>query len=151
MKKAVFPGSFDPITNGHIDVIQKALPLFDKIIIAIGTNTTKNYMFDISRRKAWIEDVFKGEQKIEVQTYQSLTVDFCRENGASFILRGLRSTLDFEYEKPIAYLNHELNSEVETVFFLASQNFSSVSSTIIREIIRYGGDVTKLVPSQVLK
>lgn len=149
MKIAIFPGSFDPLTLGHVDIINKALPLFDKIIIGIGSNTEKKYMFALEQRKAWIEKTFNSENKIEVKAYNSLTVDFCKQTGANYIIRGLRSAKDFEYEKPIAHLNHELNNQIETIFLLASEKYTSVSSTIIRDILNYGGDVSKFVPQGV--
>ncbi len=148
MKTAVFPGSFDPPTLGHLDIIRKALPLFDKIVIGIGDNSAKQYRFDLEKRKSWLQEIYRNEKKIEVRTYQSLTVDFCKETGAGYIIRGLRSALDFEYERPIANLNHSM-SGVETIFLLSDEKYASLSSTIIREIIRYGGDVSHFVPKEV--
>ena len=149
MRTAVFPGSFDPITRGHTDIINRALPLFDKIVIGIGNNTAKKYLYDLGQRESWIREIYRSEPKIEVVTYQKLTVELCREVGAKYILRGLRSALDFEYERPIANLNHSLEPGVETVFILASEKYASLSSTIIREVIRYGGDVSSYVPEEV--
>lgn len=149
MKIAVFPGSFDPITTGHVDVVSKAIPLFDKIVIGIGSNSSKKYMFSLKQREKWLRQVFRKHKTVEIKTYNSLTVDFCKEVKAGFILRGLRSTIDFEYEKPIAHLNQALNPKIETVFLLASENLSSVSSTIIREIIRHGGDVSAFIPEGI--
>jgi len=151
MRTAVFPGSFDPITRGHTDIINRALPLFDKIIVGIGNNTAKSYMYDLAQREKWIRDIFKAESKVEVITYQTLTVELCRQVGAKYILRGLRSALDLEYEKPIANLNRSLEPGVETIFILASEEYASLSSTIIREVIRYGGDVSKYLPEAVNK
>lgn len=148
MKKAVFPGSFDPITLGHIDIIKRALPLFDEIIIAIGVNAKKNYMFTVEQRKKFIENAFFAEDKIAVQTYTGLTVDYCKTIDADFILRGLRNPADFEFEKAIAQTNRKL-SGIETVFLLTSAETSYISSSIVRDIMRNGGDATSLVPASV--
>lgn len=149
MKIAVFPGSFDPITIGHVSLIRRALPLFDKIVIAIGFNTSKNKLFQLNQRIEWIEEVFKDDIKIEVQEFNGLTVDFCRKIGAEYIIRGLRNASDFDYEKTIAQLNHELNKDVETMFFISRPKYSHISSTIVREIIRVKGDASSLVPDEV--
>ncbi len=149
MKIAVFPGSFDPITIGHVSLIKRALPLFDKIIIGIGVNTSKNKLFPLEQRISWINDVFKNENKVEVHRFDGLTVDFCRRIGAKHIIRGLRNASDFDYEKTIAQLNHELNDEIETVFLMSRPRFSHISSTIVREIIRVKGDASSLVPDEV--
>lgn len=149
MKIAVFPGSFDPITIGHVSLVRRALPIFDKIIIGIGLNTSKNKLFSLEQRKKWITDVFKDESKIEVMTFEGLTVNFCKKIGAKYIIRGLRNASDFDYEKTIAQLNHELNPEIETVFFISRPKYSHISSTIVREIIRVKGDASSLVPKEV--
>lgn len=146
---AIFPGSFDPITKGHENIIKRALPLFDKIIIAIGMNSSKNCMFDIEKRLEWIRESFKNESKIEVAEFSGLTVDFCKSQNARFILRGLRSYTDFEYEFAIAQMNKALVEKVETVFLLTDPEFSSISSSIVREIIRYKGNVEQFLPSAV--
>ncbi|MBL4746798.1 MAG: pantetheine-phosphate adenylyltransferase [Flavobacteriaceae bacterium] len=148
MKIAIFPGSFDPITNGHVDIIERALPLFDKIIIAIGVNSDKRYMFPLEQRKQFILNTFKNEAKISVDTYQGLTIDYCKKIGANFILRGLRNPADFEFEKAIAHTNREL-SQIETIFLLTSAQTSFISSSIVRDILKYEGDVSKFVPSCV--
>lgn len=148
MKRAIFPGSFDPITLGHVDIIQRALPLFDEIIIAIGVNAKKNYMFSIEQRKKFIENAFFAEEKISVQTYQGLTVDYCKKMNADFILRGLRNPADFEFEKAIAQTNRKL-SGIETVFLLTSAETSFISSSIVRDIMRNGGDASQLIPKSV--
>jgi len=149
MKIAVFPGSFDPITIGHVSLIRRAMPLFDKIVIGIGVNTSKNKLFPLAQRVEWINRVFVDEDKIEVQEFDGLTVDFCRKIGAKHIIRGLRNASDFDYEKTIAQLNHELNGEIETVFLMSRPRYSHISSTIVREIIRVKGDASSLVPKQV--
>lgn len=149
-RKAIFPGSFDPITLGHYDIIERGLTLFDELVIGIGINSDKKYMFSLEERKRFIEDTFAGEKKIKVMTYEGLTVDFCKEIDAQFILRGLRNPADFEFEKAIAHTNRHL-SEIETVFLLTSSGKSYISSSIVREVIRNGGDYTKLVPEAVRK
>jgi len=148
MKKAVFPGSFDPLTLGHVDIIKRAVPLFDEIIIAVGVNATKKYMFSLEERMAFIADTFKDEPKIKIDKYDTLTVDYCKSQQADFILRGLRNPADFEFEKAIAQTNRRL-SGIETVFLLTSAETSFISSSIIRDIIRNGGDVSSLVPPSV--
>lgn len=148
MRRAVFPGSFDPITNGHYDIILRALPLFDEIIVAIGINADKNYMFPLETRKKFIEEAFKNEPKIRVATYTGLTTDFCIENDAEFILRGLRNPADFEFEKAIAHTNRLL-TKIETVFLLTAASTSFISSSIVRDVIRNKGDYTQLVPDSV--
>ncbi len=148
MKKAVFPGSFDPITLGHTDIIKRAIPLFDEIIIAIGVNAKKNYMFSLEERMKFIQNAFFGEEKIGVQTYKGLTVDYCKSIDADFILRGLRNPADFEFEKAIAQTNRKL-SGIETVFLLTSAETSYISSSIVRDIMRNGGDASTLVPDSV--
>ena len=150
IRRAVFPGSFDPITNGHVDIIKRALPLFDEIIIAIGTNSAKKNMFPIEERIRWIEKTFKNEKKIVVKHYNSmLTVDYCKQENANFIIRGLRNPADFEFEKAIAQTNRKLDPEIETVFLLTSAGFSAISSSIVREVMLYDGDYTSLVPEAV--
>ena len=149
MKIAVFPGSFDPITLGHYDIVTRALPLFDKIIVAVGTNATKNYMFPLDQRVEWIKETFKDEPKIEADTYSGLTVKYCKEKGANFILRGLRNPADFEFEKAVAQTNRKLQHDLETIFLLTSSGLSSISSSIVRDVIRHGGDYTQFVPKSV--
>lgn len=148
MKKAVFPGSFDPITLGHIDVIERALPLFDELIIAIGVNAEKKYMFSLEDRVAFIKETFADQPKIKVETYKGLTVDYCKEINADFILRGLRNPADFEFEKAIAQTNRNL-SGIETVFLLTSAQTSFISSSIVRDIMRNDGDASSLIPNSV--
>ena len=148
MKRALFPGSFDPITSGHYDIIKRALDLFDEIVVAIGINSDKNYMFTVEQRKEFIEKAFTDEPKVKVTTYQGLTVDFCKEIDAQFILRGLRNPADFEFEKAIAHTNRKL-SQIETVFLLTAARTSFISSSIVRDVIRNHGDYTVLVPESV--
>ncbi|MFT5862371.1 MAG: pantetheine-phosphate adenylyltransferase [Flavobacteriales bacterium] len=148
MKRAVFPGSFDPITLGHYDIIERGLTVFDEIILAIGVNSEKKYMFSLEERKRFLEETFADEPKIKVMTYKGLTVDFCQKENAEFILRGLRNPGDFEFEKAIAHTNRKL-SGIETVFLLTSSGKSYISSSIVRDVIRHGGDYTGLVPDAV--
>lgn len=148
MKRALFPGSFDPFTLGHVDIIKRALPLFDQIIIAIGINAEKKYMFSLEDRVRFIEDNYKGNPKIQVETYTGLTIDFCKKLNIEFILRGLRNPADFEFEKAIAQTNRKL-STIETVFLLTSAETSFISSSIVRDVLRNGGNVSVLVPKSV--
>lgn len=148
MKRAVFPGSFDPITKGHFDIIERGVTLFDEVIVAIGVNADKKYMFTLEQRQAFIKDAFKDEPKVKVITYKGLTVDFCLKNNVQFILRGLRNPADFEFEKAIAHTNRDL-APIETVFLLTAANTSYISSSIVRDVIRNHGDYTKLVPDSV--
>ena len=146
---ALFPGSFDPITLGHVDIIERAVPLFDEIKIAVGTNSAKNYLFPLQQRVEWIEQTFAHEPKISVITYEGLTVDFAREQGVQFLLRGLRNPADFEFEKAIAQANREMVPDLETVFPLTSARYAYISSSIVREVYNHGGDFQKFVPSTV--
>ncbi|MEL4308106.1 pantetheine-phosphate adenylyltransferase [Joostella sp. CR20] len=148
MRKAIFPGSFDPITLGHYDIISRGITLFDELVIAIGINADKKYMFSLEERKHFIEQAFKDQPKVSVMTYEGLTVDFCKKIDAQFILRGLRNPADFEFEKAIAHTNRKL-SEIETVFLLTSSGKSYISSSIVRDVIRNNGDYTGLVPETV--
>ncbi len=148
MRRAVFPGSFDPITLGHYDIIKRSLHLFDEIVIAIGINAEKKYMFSLDMRKQFIEAAFKGEPKVKVITYKGLTIELCKKIEANFILRGLRNPADFEFEKAIAHTNRKL-SKIETVFLLTASNTSYISSSIVRDVIRNNGDYTVLVPDSV--
>ncbi len=148
MRKAVFPGSFDPFTLGHLDILKRSLPLFDEIIVGIGKNIEKKTMFSESERISFIKNYFSDEPKIKVQSYSGLTIDFCKENGANFILRGIRNNGDFEFEKAIARTNRKL-SKIETVFLLTSAKTSFISSSIVRELILNKGDFQLLVPYSV--
>ena len=149
MRRALFPGSFDPLTLGHYDIIKRGITLFDELVIAIGINADKTYMFSLEERIRFIEEAFQDVPKIKVTTYQGLTVDFCKKIGANFILRGLRNPADFEFEKAIAHTNRKL-SEIETVFLLTSSGKSYISSSIVRDVIRNGGDYSGLVPETVV-
>ncbi|HLP19129.1 MAG TPA: pantetheine-phosphate adenylyltransferase [Chitinophagales bacterium] len=152
MKKiAVFPGSFDPITVGHADIVRRALPLFDEIIIAIGSNSQKQSLFALEKRIEWIKLVFKGEKKVKVEAYEGLTVNFCEKKKANYLVRGIRSAADFEYEKTIAHLNHDMLPQLETILILSKPELSSISSTIVREIIRGKGKIGKFVPKEIMK
>jgi pantetheine-phosphate adenylyltransferase len=148
MKKALFPGSFDPLTLGHYDIIKRGVELFDEVIVAIGINSDKKYMFSIEERQHFIEEAFKDEPKVKVVTYEGLTVQFCKEIKVPFILRGLRNPADFEFEKAIAHTNRRL-SKIETVFLLTAARTSYISSSIVRDVIRNNGDYTVLVPDSV--
>ena len=148
MKRAVFPGSFDPITLGHCDIINRGTQLFDELIIAIGENLSKNYLFSLEQRKAFIENTFLDNKKIKVFIYSGLTIDFCKKIKANYILRGLRNSSDFEYENSIAQTNKEIG-EIETVFLLSSPENSFISSSIVREIIKHNGKFENLVPNSV--
>ena len=148
MKRALFPGSFDPLTLGHYDIIKRGVTLFDEVIVAIGVNASKKYMFSLEERIQFIEDTFADEPNIKVMSYEGLTVDFCKKINVEFILRGLRNPADFEFEKAIAHTNRDL-APIETVFLLTSASTSYIASSIVRDVIRNNGDYTKLVPKTV--
>jgi len=149
-KIAVFPGSFDPITLGHVAVIKRAIPLFDQLIIAIGDNADKKHMFTVEQRKKWIQDVFVNEPKISIEVYDGLTVEFCKKMNAQFILRGLRTSADFEFERSIAQVNRKLAPEVDTLFILTETKYTPITSSIVRDIILNGGDISGFVPDEVV-
>ena len=150
MKKiAVFPGSFDPITKGHESIIRRALPLFDGIIIALGNNTNKNNFFSLEKRLKWIEQLFASEPRLTVQQYSGLTIDFCKKVNAQYILRGLRTSEDFEFERTIASMNKAMYPEIETVFILSNPELSAINSTIVRDILRHGGDASQFIPKGI--
>ncbi|MGZ4034944.1 MAG: pantetheine-phosphate adenylyltransferase [Bacteroidia bacterium] len=146
---AIFPGSFDPITKGHENILRRALPLFDEIIIAIGKNSSKQSFFTIEQREKWIKQVFANEPKVRVETYTGLTIEFCKKMNARFILRGLRTSADFEFEKSIAQNNNIMAPEIETVFILPIPELSAINSTIVRDIVRNGGDASPFVPNGI--
>ena len=151
MKIGIFPGSFDPITVGHIDLIERSLPLFDKVILAIGHNSQKKYLFSLEQRKAWLEDIVNKYENLEVDTYEGLTVNFAKEQCATYLIRGLRNSSDFDYEKTISQLNYIVGEGLETIFFIAQPGMSHISSTIVREIIKGKGDVSAFVPTQIFE
>ncbi len=149
MKIAVFPGSFDPITVGHVDLVRRALPLFDRIIVAVGVNTTKKYLFSLEQRLKWLHQVFEHDEQISVDYFENLTAHYCQRIGARYLLRGLRNAADFDYEKTISQLNHIVGGGIETVFLIAQPEYSHISSTIVREIIVGGGDATPFIPKEI--
>lgn len=148
-KIAVFPGSFDPITTGHFDIVQRAMPLFDKIVVAIGVNSQKNYLFTLEQRMAWLKAVFADYPNVEVATFDGLTAHYCNKIGADYLLRGLRNASDFDYEKTISQLNNIVGQGIETVFWISQPAYSHISSTIVREIIKGGGDARPFLPPGV--
>jgi pantetheine-phosphate adenylyltransferase len=149
MKICVFPGSFDPITVGHVDLVHRALPLFDKIIVAIGTNSQKSALFSLDQRIDWITAVFADEPKVTIDTFEKLTADYCKKVDSHWILRGLRNASDFDYEKTISQLNFIIGEGVETVFLISQPQYSHISSTIVREIIKGGGDASPFLPKEL--
>ena len=147
----LFPGTFDPITLGHTDVIDRALDLFDELVVGIGTNSTKTPMFPIEQRIEWIREIYHDKPKVKVVTYEGLTVNFCKQINAHFILRGIRGIADFEYEKAIADVNRMMDSSIETIFLSCTPKYSTIASTLVRDVLRYGGDASQLLPEKVLK
>ena len=148
-KIAVFPGSFDPITIGHVDLVKRSLPLFDKIIVAVGINTQKKYLFSLDQRLEWLNAVFDEEPKVEVGHFENLTADYCKKIGAKYLLRGLRNASDFDYEKTISQLNNIIGGGLETIFLISQPGYSHISSTIVREIIKGGGDASPFLPEKI--
>lgn len=148
---ALFPGTFDPITIGHLDIIHRALPLFDKLVIGIGRNANKSAMFSEEQRMKWIREIFRENPKVNVAVYEGLTVECCRKVGANFIVRGIRYVNDFEYEKAIADMNRSLDKDIETVFLTCLPQYTSVASTLVRDVIRNGGDARQFLPEAVAK
>lgn len=147
---AVFPGSFDPITRGHESVIRRAAPLFDRLVVAIGQNSEKRYYFPLAQREQWLKEVFAGDDRISVEVYEGLTVDYCRKVGAHYLIRGLRTSADFEFERSIARVNHSLYPGLDTVFMLAAHEYDALTSSIVREIHKHGGDVSAFVPEALI-
>ena len=150
MKIALFPGSFDPITKAHVDILKRSVSLFDKVYVGIGLNSNKKPLLDTQTRLEMLKAVFSDDSRIEIVTYEGLTVDYCKKIGASHMIRGIRTVSDFEYEKAIAQMNHALIPEIESIFIVSKPGYSSISSTIVRDILRFGGDVGQFVPSAVL-
>ncbi|MFM7217457.1 MAG: pantetheine-phosphate adenylyltransferase [Bacteroidota bacterium] len=146
---AVFPGSFDPITKGHESIVRRCLPLFDEIVVGIGYNSNKHYYFSQERREHFIQKTFEGDARVKVMRYSGLTVDFCKEIGARFILRGLRTSADYEFERAIAQMNRSMSPDIETIFVVADPALSHISSTIVRDILLYQGDISAFVPEAV--
>jgi pantetheine-phosphate adenylyltransferase len=146
----LFPGTFDPVTLGHTDIINRALPLFDKIIVGIGINASKNPMFTADQRMQWFREIYNNEPKVESAVYDGLTINYCKQIGARFILRGIRYVSDFEYEKTIADANRTLDSNIETIFLTGEPKYTSVASTIVRDILRNGGDASPFLPQAVI-
>ncbi|MBL0182852.1 MAG: pantetheine-phosphate adenylyltransferase [Chitinophagaceae bacterium] len=145
----LFPGTFDPLTLGHTDIIDRALPLFDKLVIGIGRNSNKKPMFSEKQRLKWLKEIYKNNPKVAAIAYDGLTVDCCRKVGANFILRGIRYVNDFEYEKAIADMNRSIEPEIETIFLTCLPQFTSVASTLVRDVLRNGGDVSQFLPDVV--
>lgn len=150
MKIALFPGSFDPVTKAHVDIIKRSISLFDKFYIGIGDNSSKKGLLSISQREKMLRAVFENEPKIHVIAYEGLTIDFCRSIGAEYMIRGIRTVSDFEYEKAIAQMNHALAQDIESIFIVSKPGYSSISSTIVREIMRHNGDVSQFIPKEAL-
>ncbi len=148
-KIALFPGSFDPITKGHESIVRRALPLFDKVVIAVGVNVEKQYFFSIDQRVSWIKSVFSDHKNVDVITYEGLTVELCRKLDLRYILRGLRTSADFEFERSIGQMNKKMMPELETVFFLTTPEYTALNSSIVRDIIRNGGDASQFVPAGI--
>jgi pantetheine-phosphate adenylyltransferase len=150
MNIALFPGSFDPVTKAHVDIVKRSMGLFDKVYIGIGVNSSKTGLLSIDKRLQMLRAVFAYEPKIEVVAYEGLTVDFCKSINAGYMIRGIRTVSDFEYEKAIAQMNHALTPDIESIFIVSKPGYSSISSTIVREIIRYKGDVSQFIPKEAL-
>ena len=147
MKIAVFPGSFDPITLGHVNIVKRAQPLFDKIIVAVGVNNQKSTLYSLDKRLTWLSEVFKDMGNVDIAFFEGLTAKYCEEQNARYLIRGLRNASDFDYEKTISQLNTIIGKDLETIFLISQPEFSHISSTIVREIIKGKGDVSPFVPS----
>ncbi|MBE7178305.1 MAG: pantetheine-phosphate adenylyltransferase [Mucilaginibacter polytrichastri] len=150
MKTALFPGSFDPVTKAHVDILKRSVALFDKVVIGVGINSSKQSYFTPEKRLQMLKAVFADENSVEVATYEGLTVDFCKKIGAKYMIRGIRTVSDFEYEKAIAQMNHALVPDIESIFIVSRPGYSSLSSTIVRDILRNRGDISQFVPQAAL-
>jgi len=150
MKIALFPGSFDPVTKAHVDIVKRSVDLFDKLYIGIGVNSTKQGLLSIEKREQMIRSVFENDDRIHVIAYEGLTVNFCKTIGAQYMVRGIRTVSDFEYEKAIAQMNHSLEPGIESIFIVSKPGYSSISSTIVREVLRFNGDVSQFIPKEAL-
>ncbi len=151
MRICLFPGTFDPVTLGHIDIINRALPLFDEIYVGIGINSAKSPMFSPEQRMEWFKAIYSNEPKVKSVVYEGLTINYCKKIGAQFILRGIRYVSDFEYEKTIADANRTLDKNIETIFLTGEPKYTSVASTIVRDIIKNGGDASPFLPEAVIR
>ena len=151
MKTALFPGSFDPVTKAHVDIVKRSVNLFDKLYIGIGMNSSKQGLLTVEKREQMLKAVFRYDSRIEIIAYEGLTVEFCKSLGATYMVRGIRTVSDFEYEKAIAQMNHSLEPEIESIFIVSKPGYSSISSTIVREIMRYNGNVDQFIPKEALE
>ena len=147
---AVFAGSFDPVTIGHESIVKRAIPLFDEIIVAIGMNTSKKSLYSPEQREGWLRTVFSGYTSVKVAAYNGLTIDYCKKAGASYLLRGIRNSIDFEYEMGIAQVNRDIYPDIETVFLMTLPEHAHINASIVREIIQSGGDASKYLPKRVV-
>jgi len=150
MKIALFPGSFDPVTKAHVDIVKRSVDLFDEVYIGIGVNSSKQGLLSVGKREEMLRAVFAHDQRIHVIAYEGLTVNFCKSIGANYMIRGIRTVSDFEYEKAIAQMNHALEPEIESIFIVSKPGYSSISSSIVREILRYNGDISQFIPKEAL-
>lgn len=150
-KIALFPGTFDPFTLGHLDIVNRGLNMFDEVVVAIGVNTGKKHMFSLKQREQWIKEIFENEPRVRVASYEGLTAKYAEQIGAQFILRGLRTNQDFTYEKQIAYVNEDMSPTINSVFLMSHQTNATVSSTIVRDLIQFGGDYEKYLPISICK
>jgi pantetheine-phosphate adenylyltransferase len=150
MKIALFPGSFDPVTKAHVDIVKRSVTLFDKVYIGIGVNSTKTGLLSVEKREQMLRAVFQYDERIHIVAYEGLTVNFCKSIGAAYMIRGIRTVSDFEYEKAIAQMNHSLEPEIESIFIVSKPGYSAISSSIVREIMRFNGDVGQFIPKEAL-
>ena len=150
-KVALFPGTFDPFTLGHLDIVNRGLTMFDEVVVAIGVNTGKKHLFSLEQREQWVNELFEDKPRVRVASYEGLTAKFAEQIGAQFILRGLRTTQDFTYEKQIAYVNEDMSPSINSVFLMSQQTNATVSSTIVRDLIQFGGDYEKYLPPSICK